>query len=402
MIGLHASNSSSQNLRGLGELLRDCCQLSGRKVAGITTLDLRLVNELQFVEHWGFRTQKTRWPGGDGDNPTPDEVYADPDLVARRWIDLCVPFWRLNLNPSPTFFIMANEQDPQDIEHALLYDRYTLEAMRYYDETYRAALGGVPLGIYAFSAGCPTQGPHGNDWAIEDMWEALLPSTRYAFEHGHWICLHNHGGRFGTLEASGEYQALRHRRAVAFWEAQGLDLSKCRIDLSETSNSAGGVEPDLMTYISSVHWLLDQLIAERTATWPGVKFFSLYQFGGAGERLQDAIPAIIQLHIDHPLPPIEPPPPDDPLAYDRVYNLLSKSATYAQRIAVDFDADPRGETVGRSIHDAFITSPHLKSRTVIVWNVDEFAEFHGDRRELEEWVAANFGPLPTIVYRTLP
>ena len=307
MLGVHASNRNPQNLRGLGDMLRECHEQSGREVAGITTLDLRLVGELQHVAYWGFRTQKAFFPGSDGDNPPPDAVYANPKIVARQWIDACVPIWQKNINPSPSFFIMANEQDPPDVEHAILYDQYTLEAMQYYDQTKRAYCGGVPLGIYAFSAGCPTQGPTGHDWPIADMWQALLPSTRYAFLHGHWICLHNHGGRFGTLEASGELQALRHRAAIRFWEAQGLDLNQCRIDLSETSNSAGGVEPNLTTYLNSVHWLLDQLIAERTPTWPGVRFFSLYQFGGAGERLQAAIPGLIRLHVEHPLPPIEPP-----------------------------------------------------------------------------------------------
>jgi hypothetical protein len=407
MLGIHAANANTNNLRGLGDFLRDAHERSGRKIGGITTLDLRLVTELQHVEYWGFRTQKAIYPGGDGDNPPPDVVYAAPKPTARQWIDMLVPIWRMNLNPSPSFLLIANEQDPADPAHAALYDEYTLEAMRYYDATYRAELGGVPLGIYGFSAGCPTQGPHGNDWPISAMWAALLPSTRYAVEHGHWICLHNHAGDAGSLIASGENKALRHRHAIRYWQAQGIDTTRALLDLSETSNGVGGVEPDLSTYLANIQWLLEQLIAERTATWPGVKFISCYQFGGAGERLQDAIPGLTQLHIDHPLPPIDPidPPPPVDRQYERVVHLLPPSVKIEQDLA---HFDPRflqvahlaasgRESIVASADDAFINPPQCTKRTVYVYNVGEW----GGRDYLEAWVEEWYAPLPTIIYREL-
>jgi hypothetical protein len=103
--------------------------------------------------------------------------------------------------------------------------------------------------------------------------------------------------------------------------------------------------------------------------------------------------------------PVEVAPidlPIEPYQYDRIYNLLPQSMEYLDRLKIDFQTEPQKQTVGYSIDDAFITHPNLKSRTVVVWNIEDFPEFHGLRSELEAWVLEHYAPLPTIVYRELP
>ena len=55
--------------------------------------------------------------------------------------------------------------------------------------------------------------------------------------------------------------------------------------------------------------------------------------------------------------------------------------------------------MGRSIDDAFVTSQHLLSRKVYVWDMTAFAEFNFSASVLEAWVAATYPGTLEIVYR---
>ncbi len=231
----------------------------------------------------------------------------------------------------------------------------------------------------------------------EQPWEAIARACRRAKAHGnHILCLHEYAWD-GLLNDSwgngvvGRYEAI-YDYLLSVDAAIPVALTECG------QNGGGG-------FVGTAQFVRDvELCDVRWMKKPyllGVAMWTLGRWSGA--NFQTALTALGQYIIAHPTPepdPIDPPPPPDPIRmYDRVYHLLPKSATYADRMMVDFEADPRGETVGRSIDDAFVTSEHLLTRKVYVWNMADFSEFNGSPTALEAWVAAEYpGPIE-IVYR---
>jgi hypothetical protein len=234
----------------------------------------------------------------------------------------------------------------------------------------------------------------------EQPWEAIARACRRAKAHGnHILCVHEYAWS-GLLKDSwgngvvGRYEAL-HDYLVSV----NADIP---IAITECGQNGGGGFVGVTPFVADVavcdmRWMNARYLV-------GVSMWTLGRWSNA--NFQDALPSLGDYIIAHPTPapvPIDPPPPPiEPRRYDRVYHLLAQSAPYDQRLSVEFIADPHAETVGKSIDDAFITSPNLRKRTVHVWNIGDFTEFHGRREELELWVIANYPPLPEIIYRTLP
>jgi hypothetical protein len=233
----------------------------------------------------------------------------------------------------------------------------------------------------------------------EQPWEAIARACRRAKAHGnHILCVHEYAWDGLLIDSWGNGVVGRYEALHDYLVSVKADIP---IAITECGQNGGGGFVGVTPFVADVaacdmRWMAALYLV-------GVSMWTLGRWSNA--NFQDALPRLADYIIAHPTPapdPIEPPPPvEDPLAYDRVYHLLPQSASYLDRLAVDFEADKSGATVGRSIHDAFITNEHLKSRTVFVWAIQDFPEFHGQRSELEAWVTANFAPLPTIIYREL-
>lgn len=307
-LGLHLSASSTRDLYGLGDYLR-ACHDGGSPVPVVVSVDVRLVDELQWIGCWAFRTQKSRL---GADNPDAFAIWADPDQAGIDWIDSLDPIWRKN--PGARYYITNNELDPADPRQAARLDDWTLSMLRHNDQI----APDRKLGIYSFGPGNPKGAPDGADWTDLDIWEALLPSTLYAAAHGHAVILHNHP-LTADLRTNAEWVSLRHRRAVKFWQEKGIHPLPTII-LGETSNSAGGIDPNLSAYMDNVRWLDEQLMAERPRVVAGA---CLYQLGGA-ETIRPALPTLQTYLISHPTLPIpdpDPVPAPIPTLEERVQSL---------------------------------------------------------------------------------
>lgn len=373
-LGVHVA---SGNRTGLGEILD-----AGPAVVVAIDQDVRAeVRQRAPGAKLAFRTQQ---PDGN-DNPPGllETPLADIPLVAARWCESRWPIWQSNAGAD--WYIVNNELDVSTLESAQKLNAFFLACMAWCEGV------GLRAGICSFSTGCPSDD---GGLTLEQRWQPLLPAVAYAALHGHVIVLHAHAMDHGPLSRTGENIAYRHERSLRYFAQHGI---KPLVIIGEVSNGVGGVEPNVSDYMVEIGaWdvhVMDSVWRDQVIGG------ALYGFNAA-ETLRPAASQIASWIATHPTPitPIEPPP--DPIRmYHRVYHLLPKSAPYARRIEVDFEADPRGETVGRSIDDAFVTSPHLLSRKVYVWDMTAFAEFNFSATVLEAWVAAHYpGPIE-IIYR---
>lgn len=354
-----------------------------------------------------------RGPGGEDMQAWEPGNYPSAQAAAVAYYDLCKPKWLLN--PFIDVWETFNEYS----------GNWSWQADFYIALMDLAESDGFVLGLWSTSGGnpplpgmavpekryvSPSEAKHmtivertplkfamAAAGAVEKPWEAIARACRRAKAHGnHILCLHEYAWD-GLLNDSwgngvvGRYEAI-YDYLVSVDAAIPIALTECG------QNGGGG-------FVGTAQFVRDvELCDVRWMTKPwllGVAMWTLGRWSNA--NFQDALPTLAQYIISHPTPepdPIDPPPPDPaPRTYDRVYHLLPQSATYADLLTVVFDADKRHETVGRSIDDAFVTSDHLLSRKVYVWEVAAFSEFNGSATVLEAWVAANYpGPI-TIIYR---
>lgn len=91
----------------------------------------------------------------------------------------------------------------------------------------------------------------------------------------------------------------------------------------------------------------------------------------------------------------EEPEPEE-RRYHRVAHLLPQDARFDELEGVLRAAFAQKQTVLFSADDAFIRAPELLSRTIHVWEVERVA---GSERALRDWVAAHYGPWPTVQLR---
>jgi hypothetical protein len=374
-LGVHVA---SGNRNGFGTLL-------SAGTACVVAIDQNVMAEVREKAPQAviaFRTQQS--PIGE-DNPPGliDAPIAQVPAIADAWMDSLLPIWARN--PGADYYLVNNELDVSTLASAAALNAFYLRCMA------RAEAHGLRIGICSFSTGCPSDD---GGLTLEQRWEPLLPAVEHAALYGHVVILHTHSMVAHLMDVS-ESIAFRHERSLAYFAQHGIFPY---VLIGELSNGVGGVEPNLDTYIVNVGWWD---IRAMNSPWAGqVIGGALYGFN-ADETLAPAVEELVDWMQTHP-DPIVPPPPVEVRRYDRVYHLLAQSASYTQRLSVDFIADPNAETVGRSIDDAFITSANLRKRTVHVWNIADFAEFHGSKEELEAWVSEHYPPLPEIIYRTLP
>ncbi len=372
-LGVHVA-SSARN--GFGDILKAGARL-------VVAVDQDVCVEAHAAgARVAFRTQRSDM-GKDNPPGLIDMAIADVPLLATRWMESLWPIYTENAGAD--WYLVNNELDVSTLESARKLNAFFLACMGWCDAH------GVKAGICSFSSGCPSDDA---GLTLEQRWEPLLPAVAYAAAHGHVVVLHAHALDFGPLSKTGDWIAYRHERSLRYFSAHGL---KPLVIIGELSNGVGGVEPNVPDYMVEVGaWdvhVMDSVWRDQVIGG------ALYGFNAA-ETLRPAAREIASWIAAHPTPttPIEPPT-ETIRRYARVYHLLPKSATYADRLRVDFEADPRGETVGRSIDDAFVTSAHLLSRKVYVWDMTAFAEFNYSPAVLEAWVAATYpGPIE-IIYR---
>lgn len=369
---------ASGNRTGLGNILD-----AGPAVVVAVDQDLYAeVRRRAPLAKLAFRTQQ---PDGN-DNPPGllETPLADIPLVAARWCETRFPIWQRNAGAD--WYIVNNELDVSTLESAQKLSAFFLACMAWCEGV------GLRAGICSFSTGCPSDD---GGLTLEQRWEPLLPAVAYAALHGHVIVLHAHAMDHGPLSRTGESIAYRHDRTLRYFAQHGL---KPKVIIGELSNGVGGVEPGVIDYLVEIGaWDLHVMESPYRDQVIGG---ALYGFNAA-EHLSTAAREIAAWMLEHPTPttPIDPPPPAEDLSYDRVVHLVHKPITWQQYVRVVTEAFPRNESVVFSERDALLTSPLLKSRTVIVWNMAGFADFNGDAATFEAWALAHFAPLPTIIYR---
>lgn len=373
-LGIHVASAKRM---GFGEIL-------DAGPACVVSIDQNVMGEVKRRAPkcvTAFRTQKSALGEDNPPGLIDSASEAAAGQIADSWMTSLFPIW--GQNPGADYYLVNNELDVSMLASAVVLNAFYLRCMAL------AEAKGLHAGICSFSAGCPSDD---GGLTLEERWKPLLPAVEHAEENGHVIVLHVHAME-GNLADRAADIALRHERTLKYFAVNRLHP---KVLIGELSNGTGGVQPNTAEYLKQVTWWDQQVMASR---WRDqVIGGALYGFN-AGETLTPAALSITDWIKGHPTPTDPIDPPAESRQYDRVYHLLAQSATYDQRLMVDFDADPRGETVGKSLDDAFITHPSLRSRTVYVWNMKDFAEFHEQKAELEAWVMEHYAPLPTIIYR---
>lgn len=401
-LGVHVS---AGNRRGFGAYLLTCAE-AGHPVPVIMAVDQDVWPDVaryspSTIVVYRHQPKDRQGQGLDG----PPGIYTgDPVASARAWLALLLPNWQRN---RATYYAPLNEQDPPTLAAFAWLDAFTLECLRLADQA------GVKLALYAFSAGNPK---HLLDAAgavlatPDECWVQLVPSLRYAAQHGHVLLLHEYGfdapagngGPTGSLRASAPHLALRYR--AAYQTLYRYDATP-RLIVSEASASVGARPAwGMMTrdqWLADAQWYDRELMRDAA-----VLGCCLYQVGGA-EDLSEVLPALAGYTAATPTPDpeadpvvgvvVEPPPPIG-RQYDRVVHLVPPNVPttldHAGYRAIVERAGEARASVTASADDAFVNPPECRSRTVVVYNVAAW----GGRAALEDWVQAWYPPVPTIHY----
>jgi hypothetical protein len=303
-LGVHVA---SGNRGGFGDFLKQCAE-AGSPVPVIFAVDQNVWPDVQQFSPETiviFRHQPRDADGSGLDAPG-GMYHTDPITTARAWMNLLMPKWRLN---PAHYYAPINEQDAGILEHYAWLDTFTQECLRVADAN------GFKLALYAFSSGNPRDdvvGPDGQPIVggstLEQKWEKLLPSMRYAKANGHILLLHEYGfnspavvddqGRViaprGTLRASAPNLALRYRRSYRYLFQFNADPP---LVISEASAGAGGfagMGPDV--WLADAKWYDSELMRDRV-----VLGCCLYQVGGA-ENIRDIFPALGSYIASTPTP----------------------------------------------------------------------------------------------------
>lgn len=232
--------------------------------------------------------------------------------------------------------------------------------------------------------------------SVEQPWEAIARACRRAKAHGnHILCLHEYAWTGLLNDSWGNGVVGRYEAIYDYLKSVDAEIP---VALTECGENGGG------GFVGTAQFVRDiELCDVRWMKKPwllGVSMWTLGRWSNA--NFQDALLTLAQYIIDHPTPepdPIDPPPPAEDLSYDRVVHLVSQSITQEHYLRVAAEAFFQKESIVFSERDALLTSPLLKSRTVIVWNIADFADFNGDAATFEAWALTHFAPLPTIIYR---
>jgi hypothetical protein len=194
------------------------------------------------------------------DNPHGDWNWPENETAdrARSWLQAMYPEWK-NQREFIDYFEIVNEPNPATVTQTLRATDFIIEAMKEaerQDPPYH-------LAIWSFSSGTP------ESWQAEIM----LPSLRYAAEHGHILAVHD-----GSVDPERPtfrqgYQdgtALRYRMFQPM-----LGALMPRVAVTEAYQPDGNIHPDWFDW----QWYLTELAKDNAI---GAAWFTLgpYSFGG--------------------------------------------------------------------------------------------------------------------------
>jgi hypothetical protein len=202
---------------------------------------------------------KDRTDNPPGDWTWPESATAE---VARQWMQAMYPEWEQE-RAYIDYFEIVNEPNPATPDQTRRAADFMLEAMKdaeRHDPPYR-------LAIWSFSSGTP------EPWQAEIM----LPSLRYAAEHGHILSVHD-----GSVDDERRLfrQAFKDGTALRYRMFQPLlGESMPRVAITEAYQPGGYYDPDWYDW----QWYLTELSKDNVV---GAAWFTLgpYSFGG-GENV---------------------------------------------------------------------------------------------------------------------
>jgi len=262
--GLHVEGVGDHT--GYEEFLR-ACSAANRPVALIKvygdgySAKLAKTIDPRTVTIW--RKPAKTGHGEDADNPDGDWSWPESATaeVARRWMEAMYPVWA-NQREFIDYFEIVNEPNPATITQTLRATDFMIEAMKLaerHDPPYK-------LAIWSFSSGTP------------EPWQAaiMLPSLRYAAEHGHILAVHDgsvNANRPLFRQAYQDGTALRYRM---FQPMLGKDMP--RVAITEAYQPGSHIYPDWFDW----QWYLTELAKDNVI---GAAWFTLgpYSFGPGGE-----------------------------------------------------------------------------------------------------------------------
>ena len=194
------------------------------------------------------------------DNPPDDWTWPENETAdrARRWLQAMYPEWA-NQRDFIDYFEIVNEPNPATITQTLRAADFMLEAMKEADRQNPP----YHLAIWSFSSGTP------EPWQAEIM----LPSLRYAAEHGHILAVHDgsvDAGRPLFRQAYQDGTALRYRM---FQPLLGSQMP--RVAVTEAYQPGSHLRPDWFDW----QWYLTELAKDNVI---GAAWFTLgiYSFDG--------------------------------------------------------------------------------------------------------------------------
>ena len=194
------------------------------------------------------------------DNPPGDWTWPESETAdrARRWLQAMYPEW-VNQRDFIDYFEIVNEPNPATLTQTLRAEDFMLEAMKEADRQDPP----YHLAIWSFSSGTP------EPWQSELM----LPSLRYAAEHGHILAVHD-----GSVDAERPLfrQAYQDGTALRYRMFQPLLGSQMpRVAVTEAYQLGGHLRPDWFDW----QWYLTELAKDKVI---GAAWFTLgiYSFDG--------------------------------------------------------------------------------------------------------------------------
>ena len=194
------------------------------------------------------------------DNPPGDWTWPENETAdrARRWLQAMYPEW-VNQRDFIDYFEIVNEPNPATLTQTLRAEEFMLEAMKEADRQDPP----YHLAIWSFSSGTP------EPWQAELM----LPSLRYAAEHGHILAVHD-----GSVDAERPLfrQAYQDGTALRYRMFQPLLGSQMpRVAVTEAYQLGGHLRPDWFDW----QWYLTELAKDNVI---GAAWFTLgiYSFDG--------------------------------------------------------------------------------------------------------------------------
>ena len=282
-IGVHVS---AGNRRGFGEFLKKCAD-AGSPVPVVFSVDQDVWPDTQTLSPQTivvFRHQ-VKDPEGGGQDAPGDTYVGDPLQSARTWLAANLVSWRKN---RAHYYAPINEQDAGTLAGYTWLNDFSVECLRIADAE------GFKLALYGFSGGNPRDGVTDLDRStLEQKWERLLPSLRYAKAHGHCLLLHEYGfdspaangGPATSLRASAPNLATRYRRSYRFLQQFNADPP---LVISESGPGVGGfAEIGVDPWLADAKWYDGELMQDQMI----VLGCCLYQLGGV-ENIREGLDAL--------------------------------------------------------------------------------------------------------------